>query len=89
MRGRPVSSLACLTLISPIAPRGIRERTRSVLGGVTTQSVVTIIINTDRAHAPRGHAARDAPRHRWHRLHHDPDAQIIGKVLTTRSARPS
>ncbi len=49
-----------------------RARTRSVLRGVTTQSVGTIGIYKSASTlivpiAPRGHASRDAPRHKWHR----------------------
>ena len=46
-----------------VTPQVLRESgTQSVPGGVTTQSVGTSCAG-DRAHAPRGHAARDALRH--------------------------
>ncbi len=32
------------------------------------QRYTRIRLDTDRAHAPRGYASRDAPRHTWHRL---------------------
>ncbi len=46
--------------------------TRSVLSGVTTHErgndLYRGVTETDRANAPRWHASRDAPRHKWHRL---------------------
>ncbi|QXG31924.1 bifunctional isocitrate dehydrogenase kinase/phosphatase [Pseudomonas viridiflava] len=65
-------------LFADMTLRHIRERTRSVLGGIPErgndqigaaavdgcdQSASTLIVPI----APRGHAARDAPRHKWHR----------------------
>ncbi len=66
--------------------RHIQERTRSVLSGIPTRSVGTIITRRRSCPcsalivihksastlivpiAPRGHASRDAPRHKWHGL---------------------
>ncbi len=52
-------------MIEPMTPRRIQERTRSVLRGVTTlvRRNDRGLKHTDHAHAPRGYASRDAPRH--------------------------
>ncbi len=54
-----------------LAPRRLWDRARSVLGGIPTQSVGTIIKSAPTLIVPdalRGHASRDALRHKWHRL---------------------
>ncbi|VVN20328.1 hypothetical protein PS634_04285 [Pseudomonas fluorescens] len=52
--------------VEVIEPASVPETTveRDARGAEPTQPASTLIVPI----APRGHASRDAPRHKWHRL---------------------